>query len=250
MNENGRFATNLLAASIKPDFTIYNGYYVWPRTINEGGKISLSTDRRYMVTAETDDAIAWIQRQPSFGKPWMCTVSYSAIHTPYQQPPTTLYPPGFTWPARIPEGNTNDTQVKIVSNLMLYALDKEIGRLLVGAGLARMDYGKLQYLPEATDTMIIVCGDNGTYYKSVNLPYNPLRAKASPYQTGVSGPLIISGPMVRQPRSYRQQHGQRRGLVSTVRGNRRVKRPRGRAPISHPGLCADAWLSDQSQHAR
>jgi hypothetical protein len=130
----------------------------------------------------------------------MCTVSYSSIHTPYQQPPTQLYPPGFVWPANVPEGNTNEAQIKIVSNLMLYALDQEIGRLLIGTGLARRaPSGKIQYQPEFTDTMVIVCGDNGTYYESVNLPYNPLRAKASPYQTGVSAPLIVSGPMVRQP---------------------------------------------------
>jgi len=47
--------------------------------------------------------------------------------------------------------------------------------------------------------MVIVCGDNGTYYESVNVPYNPLRAKATPYQTGVEAPVIISGPLVRKP---------------------------------------------------
>ena len=47
--------------------------------------------------------------------------------------------------------------------------------------------------------MVIVCGDNGTYYESVNLPYNPLRAKATPYQTGIAAPVIISGPLVRRP---------------------------------------------------
>src|SRR6266705_1365184 len=187
LNANGGFATNLAEATIIPDFTINNGYYAWPRTINDGTNVAQTLTRKYMVTAQTDDSIAWIQQQRLNGKPWMCTASYSSIHTPYQQPPTSLYPPGFTWPTNLAEGNTNEAQIKIISDLMLYAMDQEIGRLLVGAGLAqRLESGELQYTPEATDTMVIIAGDNGTYYESVNAPYNPLRAKASPYQTGVS----------------------------------------------------------------
>lgn len=197
LNAGGGFAASIAEATIVPAFTNNNGYYAWPRTINDGTNVTQWLTRKYMVTAQTDDAIEWIHQQ---SKPWMCTVSYSAIHTPYQQPPTNLYPPGFVWPAEVPEGNTNEAQIKIISNLMLYAMDQEIGRLLVGVGLAtRLSSGELQYTPAATDTMIIVCGDNGTYYESVNLPYNPLRAKASPYQTGVLAPVIVAGPLVRQP---------------------------------------------------
>ncbi len=202
LNQSGGFAATCAEATIVPSFAVYNGYWAWPRTINDGPIISQTIDRSYMVTAQTDDALSWIQRQKAANRyqPWMCTVSYSAIHTPYQQPPTNLYPPGFAWPAGIPEGNTNEAQIKILSNLMLYAMDQEIGRLLVEAGLAtRLPSGKLNYNPQSTDTMVIVCGDNGTYYESVNLPYNPLRAKASPYQTGVMAPLIVSGPMVTKP---------------------------------------------------
>jgi arylsulfatase A-like enzyme len=200
LNTNGDFATNLADATITPDFTIYNGYYAWPRTINLGTNVSVSIARKYMVTAQTDDAISWIQQQRAGGHPWMCSVSYSAIHTPYQQPPTNLYPPGFAWPTNLAEANTNEAQIKIISDLMLYAMDQEMGRLLVGAGLAtNLPSGELQYTPAATDTMVIVCGDNGTYYESVNLPYNPLRAKATPYQTGVAAPVVVSGPLVSDP---------------------------------------------------
>ena len=201
LDANGNFATDCSAAAITPNFTFNNGYYAWPRTINLGTNIVVSLARKYMVTAQTDDAISWIQQQRAHGsQPWMCTVSYSAIHTPYQEPPTKLYPPGFSWPTNLPEANTNEAQIKIISNLMLYAMDQELGRLFIGAGLAtRLPSGGLQYLPANTDTMVVVCGDNGTYYESVNLPYNPLRAKATPYQTGVAAPVIISGPMVRKP---------------------------------------------------
>ena len=200
LDASGNFATSCSVAAITPDFTINNGYYAWPRTINIGTNVNVSLARKYMVTAQTDDAVSWIQQQRLSSKPWMCTVSYSAIHTPYQQPPTNLYPAGFVWPSSLPESNTNEAQIKIISDLMLYALDQEVGRLLVGAGLAtRLPSGAVQYVPAATDTMVIVCGDNGTYYESVNLPYNPLRAKATPYQTGIAAPVIISGPLVRRP---------------------------------------------------
>lgn len=203
LDASGNFATNISVATITPDFTISNGYYAWPRTVNPGTNASNppALARKYMVTAQTDDAISWIQSQrANSSQPWMCTVSYSAIHTPYQQPPTNLYPPGFSWPADVPEGNTTNAQIKILSNLMLYAMDQEMGRLFIGAGLAtRLPSGGLQYSPANTDTMVIVCGDNGMYYESVHLPYNPLRAKSTPYQTGIEAPLIIAGPMVRKP---------------------------------------------------
>ncbi len=205
LNASGGFAATVAEATIQPDFTIYNGYYVWPRVINKGKVVTQSTSREYMTTAQTNDALKWIRSQSPKGRkdrptpPWMCTVSYDAIHAPYQTPPASLYPPGFVWPEGVPMGNTTPEQIKIVSHLTLHAMDQEIGRLLVGAGLAsRLPNGKLDYHPQDTNTMVIVMGDNGTYYPSVNAPYNLLRAKASPYQTGVSVPLIISGPMVRK----------------------------------------------------
>ncbi|MGN6552234.1 MAG: sulfatase-like hydrolase/transferase [Verrucomicrobiota bacterium] len=205
---SGAFAQSCAEATLTPDFTLYNGYYVWPRVVNEGKHLTRSTSREYMSIANTDDALEWIQRRApkrgsgrsNPGMPWMCTVSYNSIHTPYQQPPTNLYPPGFTWPVEIPEGGTNSAQIKVLSDLMLYAMDQEIGRLLVGAGLAtRLPSGDLEYTPEATDTMIVLVGDNGTYLSSVNTPYNPLRSKSSPYQTGVCAPMVVAGPLVSEP---------------------------------------------------
>src|SRR6185436_1065589 len=84
--------------------------------------------------------------------------------------------------------------------LMLYSMDQEIGRLLVGAGLAtRSASGQLQYTPAATDTMIVLVGDNWTYLYNVKFPYDQLRAKSTPYQTGVCAPMVVAGPMVRSP---------------------------------------------------
>ena len=204
LKKNGDFATTCSDATIRPDFANYNGYYVWPQVINDHAGLHRSTVREYMSVFQTDTAINWLQThrrgKNPHPQPWMCTVSYDSIHTPYQEPPTNLYPPGFSWPPGIPEGCETEPQLKILNDLMLYALDQEIGRLLVGAGLAqRLPSGQLDYHPEETDTMIVLLGDNGTYLAGVNPPYDPLRSKGTPYQTGVSTPMVIAGPLVQQP---------------------------------------------------
>jgi len=83
---------------------------------------------------------------------------------------------------------------------MIEAMDDEIGRVLVETGLAtRGQGGKLVFDPERSDTMIVIMGDNGTYAPGVKAPFNPERAKATVYQTGVWTPLIVAGPLVKGP---------------------------------------------------
>jgi hypothetical protein len=50
--------------------------------------------------------------------------------------------------------------------------------------------------PDETNTMVVIVGDNGSYFSTVRLPFDPQRGKGTPYQTGVWVPLIVSGPMV------------------------------------------------------
>jgi arylsulfatase A-like enzyme len=202
LDANGNFAPTASQAVHTPDFTKLNAYYAWPKVINDDTGAHQSTAREYMTTAQTNAAIDWIQKQTNGApaRPWMCTVSYNAIHTPYQQPPSDLYPAGFTWPANVPEDPSKLAAQRELADLMLEAMDKEIGRLLVSTGLAKQGAsGELIYRPEATNTMIIVAGDNGTYYPVVKFPYDPARAKGTPYETGVLTPLVVSGPLVRQP---------------------------------------------------
>jgi arylsulfatase A-like enzyme len=203
LDAGGSFARTASQAAHAPDFTKLNGYYVWPKVVDDASGVHQSTAREYMTIAQTDAAIDWIQRQSaekSPARPWMCTVSYNSIHTPFQQPPTELYPAGFTWPADVPEDCSNLAAKRVLADLMLEAMDKEIGRLLVSTGLATQGAaGELIYRPEATDTMIIIAGDNGTYFPVVKFPYDPTRAKGSPYETGVLTPLAVSGPLVRSP---------------------------------------------------
>ncbi|MEK9877953.1 MAG: sulfatase-like hydrolase/transferase, partial [Betaproteobacteria bacterium] len=50
-----------------------------------------------------------------------------------------------------------------------------------------------------SNTLIIIVGDNGTLGYSVNLPFDPTRAKGQVYQTGVQVPLLIAGAGVGDP---------------------------------------------------
>ena len=202
LDANGNFAATCSdAQGSGPNFTIPNGYYVWPLVIADATGLQSTLARQYMTTAQTNAAIEWIQAQgKDASHPWMATVAYNAIHTPYQEPPVNYYPPGFVWPSNVPENAQAPAALPVLSDLMLTAMDTEIGRLLVGTGLAvRNELGQLVYQPNANNTMIVIVGDNGTYLPSVEAPYDPSRSKGTPYETGVLTPLIVSGPLVTAP---------------------------------------------------
>jgi arylsulfatase A-like enzyme len=192
------------------NFTLFNGYYVSPLVINhEDGTVELvagnddhgnqkdPTDpraRQYLTTQQTTAAINWIKQQPP-ETPWMATLSYSAAHLPAQQAPKALLPPDSIDSSQF--DCTELIDLRIVYTQMIEAMDQEIGRTLVELGLAtRTADGRLDYHPEATNTMVIVVGDNGSYVNTVRLPFDPQRSKGSVYQTGVWVPLIVAGPLV------------------------------------------------------
>ena len=163
----------------------------------EDGTVEKVPVRGYRTIIESDLAIEWIESRPA-NTPWMATVSYSSAHTPYQQPPTALLSPdsidtnGFNC--------TDADQQRVLSNQMIEAMDSELGRVMVETGLAtRTPNGELDYHPETTNTMVIIIGDNGTFAPGVKAPFDPLRSKASVYQTGVWVPLIVAGPLVNAP---------------------------------------------------
>jgi len=90
-------------------------------------------------------------------------------------------------------------------------MDREIGRLLGQLNLATLDEnGTVQtsvddngytQIPElqASNTMVVVVGDNGSFYEVARLPFDPARSKGTIYQTGVWVPLIVAGPRVKGP---------------------------------------------------
>lgn len=187
------------------NFNQQNAYYVSPLLIIEGGKEAVQvplTDPRargYRTRIEADAAIKWINERKGSSKPWMATVSFSSAHTPWQQPPKKLIPVSDRQGADLLDC-TNNTQGRILQNQMTEALDTEFGRILVETGLAtRNANGTLKYDPKASNTVIVIVGDNGTLGYAVKYPFSTQWAKGTAYQTGIWDPLIVAGPMVVSP---------------------------------------------------
>lgn len=185
------------------DFRRENAYYVSPLVVIEGRRVEQvplddPRGRGYRTRIEADAAIAWIKARPS-NRPWMATVSFSAAHTPLQQPPRALVP--HSGHADKDALDCNGLLAgRVLQNQMTEALDTEFGRLLVETGLARRaGDGALQYDPKANNTVIVIVGDNGSMGFSVKPPFNAQRAKGTTYQTGIWDPLIVAGPQVAQP---------------------------------------------------
>lgn len=199
----------------KANFGLANGYYVFNLVTNDLKACTVYkhplTDpraRMYSPIETTDALVQWVKSQPE-GQPWMATASYATIHAPYQQVPQSLVP-GEPDLSAIRCGTTNETtpppppprlsDIHKLSDQMVEAMDTEIGRLLVETGIAskRTD-GTIDYDPGASNTMVIIIGDNGTYAQSVKAPFDIEHAKGWVNQTGVWVPLIVSGPLVNKP---------------------------------------------------
>jgi hypothetical protein len=185
------------------DFTKLSGHYVSPLVINhEDGRVEQvpPTDiraRTFRGTLPVDAAIEWIKKQPQ-QKPWMATVSFSSAHTPVMQPPPGLLASDAAATSGLDCSNAN--QQRILTNQLIEALDTEVGRLLVSIGIGRRNQdGSVAYDTTQTDTMIVILGDNGTLGGAVKAPFDTSRAKGTAYQTGVWVPLVVAGPLVKQP---------------------------------------------------
>lgn len=183
-------------------FSQTNAHYVSPLTIIDNGVIEEvpladPRSRGFRARIETDSAIDWIKSRSS-GKPWMATLSFSSAHTPWQQPPRSMlaiHDPGFDT-----LDCSNTEHGRVIQNRMTEALDSEFGRLLVETGIAKRNRdGSLNYDPKASNTVIVIVGDNGTLAVAVKPPFIANQAKGTAYQTGVWDPLIIAGPQVVQP---------------------------------------------------
>ncbi|MGH8071258.1 MAG: sulfatase-like hydrolase/transferase [Candidatus Entotheonellia bacterium] len=185
------------------DFTTYNAYYVWPQTTHDGVLPPLATadecpgatttSREYITTVQSNDGVSWWNAQTG---PRMLTVSYNAIHTPYQKPPTSL----VADPRNLPLACDGTLSVRLIANRMFEAMDVEIAHLLEGLGLATLDADRKRIVQlHLGKTMLIVVGDNGSFGPTVKPPFDPTRAKGTVYQSGVWVPLIIAGPLVQEP---------------------------------------------------
>ena len=154
-------------------------YYVSPLVvIDEDGKVEQVplTDPRargYRTTIEADAAIAWI-KVAARGKPWMATVSFSAAHTPLQQPPRRLVPRS---------GRRGPAMPRLRGNVSRSARAAEPDDRGHGhrvrpppggdrAGQARPTTAACSYDPRASNTMIVIVGDNGSLGFTVKPPFD------------------------------------------------------------------------------
>jgi hypothetical protein len=184
-----------------------NGYYAWPRTINIDGVVIPPTsdacgganapDRVFCDGQQAALATEFIASARADGVPWMCTLSFNGDHDPWQMPPSQFLPSGSGWP----DGLTMDCESletqRILSNLIIESMDFQIRRVLLDTGLAQMKKGQLEIT--APDTVIVVVGDNGSFLNTVRLPFNPLRSKATCWQTGVLAPMVVAGGPTSSP---------------------------------------------------
>lgn len=184
------------------DFSLLSAHYVSPVVINHDNGVVESVPpqdmraRTYRGSAHIDAAIEWIGSRPK-GTPWMASVSFATVHTPLQQPPVALLPPGSADTNGIDCANSSLQNAVPLNNQMIEAMDTEIGRLLTTLGLAKKNAdGSLAYDPKRTDTMIVLVDDNGSLGYTVKQPFDFNRAKGTPYQTGIWTPLMVAGPMV------------------------------------------------------
>ena len=206
------------SSSIPPNiaagFNTLTAHSVSPLWINdeEGNAIEVPvTDiraRTYRTTSTVNGAIEWIKARPTDTR-WSATVSFASVHTPVMQPPQSLLSKDAAAVSRLlcaaPEGASAELENRVniekreLTTLMLEAIDVEISRLLVSTGVATFNDEQSLVLNPDGNTMIVIVGDNGTLGYSVKLPFDPVRAKGTAYQSGVWVPLIVAGPLVNEP---------------------------------------------------
>lgn len=201
----GKSCATTTPSHITQGFNILSAHSVNPVVINdEAGHVEQlpPTDPRSRLYRGSDiinEAISWINTRPSH-VPWMATVSFATVHTPLQPPPIDLIPANSADTNGL-DCTVADTKNQLpLNNQMITAMDTEIGRLLVAIGLAkRLPDGSIAYDPSSTDTMVVLVDDNGSMGYTAKAPFDPTRAKGTPYQTGVWTPLIVAGPLVKAP---------------------------------------------------
>jgi arylsulfatase A-like enzyme len=156
-----RFAGSIGALNHGKD----SGYFHWQRV--EDGVMGWETT--YATTYTADMALRFAEALP---EPWFLWVAFHAPHMPYHKPPRPLLT-GMT---------RDDGDTSPQYDAMLYAADRELGRLIEGLG------------PMRERTTIIVLGDNGTPEEAASPPFHRDRVKGTVYQGGIHVPLIVAGP--------------------------------------------------------
>lgn len=150
-------------------------YTSWTRVENG---ISAPTSN-YCTTQNTDDALAWIGAQTG---PWVCVLTYQAPHIPYHAPPAHLHTQNL---AGLTPSSGHTPANRPFYRAMVESLDTEMGRLFATLGNGVLD-----------QTDVVFFGDNGSVQRQAVAPFDPDRAKGTPYEGGINVPMIVAGPSV------------------------------------------------------
>jgi hypothetical protein len=208
LQRGGVFSPNKACGDQEPkpaDFDLLNGYYVWPKTTitRERDPLYVDTerqcpavvDRSYVTSVQRADGVSWWGEQSG---PRMLTLSFNAMHTPFQKASTRV----VRDPLDRPSTCSNNQPPRTLINNILEGADVEIGRAIAGMGLGTLarDGRTLETL-ELNDTVVVIIGDNGSQGPAVRIAagFEPARAKTTVYQTGVWVPLIVAGSVVAAP---------------------------------------------------
>ena len=153
-------------------------YEFWTKVVN--GEAYLS--HTYATQDTANEAIAKIQ---TMQEPWFLYVPFVAPHVPFHEPPSEACPTPACVDSYCSDLRQYPSEAQL-AKAMTEAMDAEIGRILETLdALAR-------------DTFVFFMGDNGTAGAATEHPFDPERAKGTPYENGVNVPLLVRGPGVVQ----------------------------------------------------
>jgi len=141
-------------------------YFEW--TLTSNGK--QTTHSQYHTQAVTDFALSFIQEHSQ--QPWFTWVAYSAPHSPFHEPPSSLI-----------SANTSTNNPVAQYRAMIEAMDSEIGRLL-------------DNLPDEDkdNTLVVFMGDNGTPKRPRDKRlFAKDHVKGTLYEGGIRTPMIVAG---------------------------------------------------------
>lgn len=178
------------------------GYYASPMIFGAG--LDSYGEERTLCTFHTSHVVTMAKRWINSRRgDWFCYVPFFGAHAPFinnsttvsapfaiNAPPTSLYDSAtWTHAQDATDPDSNPAQVVHAFRAHIEALDTEIGRLLQG-----IDYA---------DTLVCLFCDNGSSSTTLALEEHPTlglytgsHGKDSPYEPGITSPLVLRGPGV------------------------------------------------------